>query len=166
MAWGLSQGLIAAPSMNQLIAATLFLTTTIAGCALYGAEESGSDFPPPNSSWELVEIAGEDTRLIPDAGQLAGRAPDLRFGDTDPSGTRYEVSGYLGCNAFSATLRFTGTTLDIEELFHTEIACQPYPAGVENAYLEGLHATDRYSISGQTLTFHYAGGTLTFRRIP
>ncbi|MEZ4703366.1 MAG: META domain-containing protein [Rhodothermales bacterium] len=134
----------------------------LASCSIYGDAQT-SDRLAPDTSWELILLDVEGTRIVPERDRLGQRMPDMHFAPSDAGAQTLAVHGFLGCNLFSGTARIDGESVQFTELTQTEIACQPYPAQVEGRYSEALQHIDAYSIVDETLTLRYDRGVLTFR---
>ncbi len=108
--------------------------------------------PPPKpfagTQWEALLQA-----------PFAGEKPWVRFGDG-------RLEGFGGCNRFAG--RYVEDTLGAKAIAIGRIesgrhACDASARQLEEVWLDVLHATSSYSITGDVLTMSGSGGTLRFR---
>jgi len=71
---------------------------------------------------------------------LAGTVPDVRFGDDG------SMSGFTGCNRFTATYTTDGSSLDVGPIASTKMACLPPASVIESDYLNALAGVTGWSI--------------------
>jgi heat shock protein HslJ len=132
---------------------------------------SGTPTPPSltptanltQSTWTLTRLIvdGREQPLVP------GHAPTVHF---DPfNGQYYGIHGTGGCNDYGGTYTLAGTTLHVDSLSYTQMACY-YAGGVqvdpqESAYFQALLRVERYHLDGNALTLTSADASvqLTFR---
>ena len=99
-----------------------------------------------NTSWELESLNGNAV--------LLGTAITLEFsGD--------QISGSAGCNHYGGSYRAGADSLNVSDLFWTEMGCLE-PEGIleqEQAYLTTLSAAARYQISDGKLEIRDETGT-------
>ena len=92
------------------------------------------------------------------------------FGDSVMAGTELtanfdakgNLSGFGGCNEYSADVRATPPKISIGPVASTRKSCGT-PAGVmdqETAYLAALGTAATYQVQGSTLEFRTAGGAI------
>jgi len=100
-------------------------------------------------TWTLVELEGRHPPI-----GAGGKSATIEFATGE---TR--AAGFTGCNRFTTgytvapgMLRFEGTAM-------TRMAC-PDGMELEQFYTKALEATERYEVSGDTLTFLGASGPL------
>jgi heat shock protein HslJ len=108
------------------------------------------------TSWRLTEYVTPD--------RTAYTVPaSVTPGATFAAGS---ISGYTGCNRYTASYTIDGSTIDIGEIATTSMACVDPLAGVEAAYLEALGLVNTFVVSGDKLTMTGTGDTpsLTFVR--
>ena len=97
--------------------------------------------------------------------ELNGK-PALTTGGPDRAHLRFVrdsalVSGATGCNRFSGSFTQDGTALHFPPLATTMMACMDDKvAAQEHALLAALGATERYTMSGDTLTLVGPSGNL------
>lgn len=84
------------------------------------------------TSWTLAEMGG--------TADFARLVPTLHFGSDGM------VSGFAGCNKFSAPYTATGGDLSLGSLVTTKMACEPPASEVEAEYLEWLAVVSSWSI--------------------
>jgi putative lipoprotein len=102
-----------------------------------------------NTYWKLTTIGTEPYRH-----QSAEREPHIRFNGEDAT-----VSGRTGCNTFSGGYEMAGNDLKLGNLAVTQRACIE-GMETERIYLDALGATDRFEITGDTLTLFAADKAL------
>jgi heat shock protein HslJ len=74
------------------------------------------------------------------------------------------VSGSGGCNSYNGQYEVEGSTIKIQNIIMTEMACaEQAVTQQEGAYLKALGQATAYTLDGQTLRVDYAGGALVFR---
>jgi heat shock protein HslJ len=72
------------------------------------------------------------------------------------------VSGSAGCNDYNASTTTTPPKISFGPIASTRMACSQ-PAGVmeqESAYLAALQSAATYKLTGSTLEFRTAGGSI------
>lgn len=130
----------------------LMLTAACGGPILAG----GGDLDAIEADWVLVEGHGPDG----DIPILEGHGISLSIaGDGTWGGT-------AACNAYGAAVQVSGDTLEIEELFQTEMACEGEGVmDAEQRYLLTFALIDGFSVEGDRLTLHGEDGAeLAFER--
>lgn len=78
-----------------------------------------------------------------------------------------EVSGYAGCNSYHAIYEISGSSLVVNDLISTLMAClDDAVSRQEGEFLKALGSVDGYSLDGDLLVLTYDGGQgrLTFNR--
>ena len=116
--------------------------------------------PLEGTAWLLTAVPGEDDALA--------RLP------TDKRPILYFDFGELlfdtGCNDPNAAYVMDGASLTITIVRATTMDCFSRLGhngmAVERALADALGSIDSYTIDGNTLRLHYAGGDLVFRRLP
>lgn len=107
-------------------------------------------------SWQLVSYgpAAEPSKPI-------SSTPTLSFA-ADGS-----LGGAGGCNSFFGSYVLTGTTMTIDGLGRTEMACMPQELmAQEDRYLAALADVSAFVHTDNTLTLRYPEGELVFEHIP
>ena len=104
-----------------------------------------------NTYWKLTSIAEEPYQHVTD-----NREPHLKFLTNES-----QVSGFSGCNRFSASFDAKDGKLDVGNIAITQMACAQ-GMETERDFLQGLNAADRYRIQGDTLQLS-KGDTVTLR---
>lgn len=91
--------------------------------------------------WKLLEVSGQRV-VTPEGG------PEAHL-TLAPAESR--VAGHAGCNSFFGSFEAAGNRLDFSSLGSTMMAC---PEGMqsEQAFLQALNETTRYTIEGRILT--------------
>lgn len=105
----------------------------------------------PEGSWRATSVLQDNAVKT----LLAGSEITANFGETG-------VSGSGGCNEYDAGYRAKGSSITIELLGATEMACES-PAGVmeqEAAYLEALPRAAEFRIENGSLMLLTAKGTV------
>jgi heat shock protein HslJ len=76
------------------------------------------------------------------------------------------VSGFSGCNTYSAGSAVVADQLLLEPIGTTKIACEPGVQAVEQAYLAALGSVASWRVDGDRLVLSDGGGSpvLTFTR--
>jgi heat shock protein HslJ len=85
--------------------------------------------------------------------------------DTAVAGDSGTVSGFGGCNNYSAGYETEGRQLTIGPAVTTLMACPPEEESIEQAFFATLDTVERYQILGDQLRLFYDGGeqVITFR---
>ena len=91
----------------------------------------------------------------------------MRGDATAEFATDAELTGWTGCNSYSARYRVRDSELRLDDLTWTERGC---PSNAlfrqEQRMQDALAAVERFELSGQRLTLHGAGGqVLVFERV-
>ena len=116
----------------MLIVGMILLTACAGGNSAVGAELEGA-------TWVLVELNGETPR--------EGSRATLQFEGE-------QLSGNAGCNHYGGNYRTQGNTIQVDNLFATEMACLE-PEGIlkqEQAYLTALGMANRFEVNEGELT--------------
>ena len=105
-----------------------------------------------DNEWRLAELNGN-----PALTTEGRRRAYLRFARDSA-----RVSGSTGCNRFTGTFTRAGQTLRFgPTMATTRMACVELQINQqERAFLAALQATQRYEVTGDTLTLSGASGTL------
>ena len=124
----------------------------LATVAVLGACATTRDATPIlNTYWRLTHLG--ETQVLPDT---SSRQPHLRF-----YGAR--ASGSTGCNSIGGPYELNDDRLRFGLLIMTRMACVEEPRNQqEQQFTAALGATDRYEITGDSLTF-FAGTTARAR---
>jgi heat shock protein HslJ len=113
----------------------------LAACAPAMQQSSGGSIEA--RFWRLNEIRGQAVLPVEE-----GRELHITF-DTE----QHRVSGSAGCNRFSGPYTRAADRLTIGPLISTKMACADDRLNrQETDYMAALQATDRYMVSGDTLT--------------
>jgi heat shock protein HslJ len=99
---------------------------------------------PTSGEWRLE--AGSLTVPVPD-----GALPTLTIGNGS-------VSGFSGCNTFSAGSAIVADQLLLEQIATTDLACDAEAMAVEQAYLAALGEVGGYRLEGERLVLLDTGG--------
>jgi heat shock protein HslJ len=128
----------------------LLCAVALAGCAAAPHAGDKGRLTLTAAQWELVKWS---TQAAPPAGK---RPVTLRF-DQDANGSL--VSGYAGCNRFSApfVLRDAGE-LTLATPVATRMACAPEVMDFEARFLDKLESISSYKIIGNKLELTAADG--------
>lgn len=81
----------------------------------------------------------------------AGMVIDAAFADG-------KVSGFAGCNLYTASAAISGATLKIGQAASTMKACEPAVSAVETAYLANLAKAATFTATADSLTIFDGGG--------
>ncbi len=102
-------------------------------------------------------LVGTDWNLVTYNEQtpLAGFAPTIRF-------TESEINGSTGCNSYFGSYTLIGTSISIEGLGQTEMACEGLMEQ-ESIFLQMLQATESITLDSGILTINTAQGNLVFK---
>jgi copper homeostasis protein (lipoprotein) len=104
-----------------------------------------------NTYWKLLEVAGQAARVANNVAE-----PHLLLHPAEQ-----QADGSTGCNQFHGPYQQTGDSLHIGPLASTLSAClDPDMNGQEAAFLDALARTQRYHVSGDTLTVSGESGLL------
>lgn len=131
--------------------ASLTLTSDDTVIVLIDEEVVVPDASLTGTTWQLDSIiAGDAVSSVP-----AGVESTLQLTDSG------ELQALLGCNRGRGSYTMAGTTLGIEPLATTKMACQPPASDVEAAVLDVLQGDVSYSVEGESLvlTAQQAGGS-------
>ena len=124
--------------------------------------DSGSGeeiFQPTAAPEEPVNLPLEGTPWYL-SGVAEGTSISLAFsGDS--------ISGFSGCNNYSATYRSTraggsSNKISVDSISSGQAMCDEAIMNQEQAFFANLQTTSGYTISGNTLTLDTGGGSLTF----
>ncbi|HEX2205177.1 MAG TPA: META domain-containing protein [Longimicrobium sp.] len=119
-----------------------------------GMGPQGAQVPLEETTWGLEEIASEPVRQ-----DIRWERPTLRLVAAEG-----RAQGTTGCNSFGGGYQRIGDRLVFGELVTTRRFCEGVME-TEQAYLQLLDATDRYSIDDGRLTL-YAGDRVLARFRP
>ncbi|MCY4368667.1 MAG: META domain-containing protein [bacterium] len=117
----------------------------------------GSDQTPlADTEWRLVALGDA---AVP-AG-MAGSDAGAEFA------TATDMTGWTGCNAYSASYRARGSELRLGDLEWTEAGCPSQALFRQEQRMQDSPATvERFEVSGDRLTLHSEGGqVLVFERV-
>ena len=112
--------------------------------------------PLADTEWRLVALG--------DAGAPAG----LARGDADIEfTTNNNMTGWTGCNTYTASYRVRGSELRLDDLGWTEAGCPSRTLFRQEQRMQDSLATlERFEVSGERLTLHSEGGqVLVFERV-
>ena len=112
--------------------------------------------PLANTDWRLVALGDADAP----AGVVGGD-PTAEFT------TATDMTGWTGCNAYSARYRVRGSDLRLDDLTWTEAGCPSQALfDQEQRMQDSLATVERFDVSGEQLTLHSEGGqVLVFERV-
>ncbi len=134
------------------------LVTAVLIVAACASSAGGREPVPPAvdllGEWELVGGSGRDAPVPVPAGTRA----TIAFDDGQAGGTSF-------CNSYSGAYTLSGSSLRLQDLFVTEMACTD--AGVmtaETAYWRALQAVDTAAVEDDALLLTGVGAELRFRR--
>ncbi|WP_339135173.1 MAG: META domain-containing protein [Candidatus Electrothrix sp. GW3-4] len=105
-----------------------------------------------NNRWYLTEIGGES--LEPES---VSKPPFLKV-----QGGEQLIQGFAGCNNFSGSWLFADNDFVFSRIASTRMAC-PVGMEVEDAFLQALDTTRRYTISGDILSLYDRQGRVLAR---
>lgn len=112
--------------------------------------------PLADTEWRLVALG--------DAGAPAG----VVGGDADIEfTTATNMTGWTGCNTYTASYRVRGSELRLDDLGWTEAGCLSRTLfRQEQRMQDSLATVGRFEVSGERLTLHSEGGqVLVFERV-
>jgi len=137
-------------SRRNLLTLIFLASIMLTACDILGAGQSN---PLEGSSWQLTSY--RKSGLIPDTLMTA----NFNGG---------EIRGTGGCNSYFGSYSINGTSLTINELGWTEMACLD-PAGVmeqEQVFMSLLSTADTFSYAGEILQIITDSGEyLIFERV-
>jgi heat shock protein HslJ len=135
------------------IAILVGLVALVAACS--AGPGTGGELQGPKWILRSYDLAGTLT-LVPD-----NQYADLQFDANS-------VSGFSGCNTFTARYRSGGRTLFISNPASTKMACPEEATNFETTFLQLLNASRFYSTRADTLTIFSAVGetSLVFDAAP
>ena len=137
----------------------LLLLTLTAACTPAPPSAGGRDSstPPPaaaagapleGTTWRLAEVGGR-----PVAGREDSTRPGMRLVHDGR-----KVQGSAGCNRMMGSYELSGTSLKFGPIMATKMACPAMET--EQAFMAALDSTNRYEISGSSLTLYGPDGAL------
>ena len=134
-----------------LVAGLLLLVS-----ALFAACADGDGNPLANTMWPLVALGDADAPA-----DVLGGEPTAKFT------TATDMTGWTGCNAYSARYRVRDSELRLDELTWTEAGCPSQALFQQEQRMQDLLATvEGFEGSGERLTLHSEGGqALVFERV-
>jgi heat shock protein HslJ len=116
---------------------------TAAACSASGGTGGTLD----GTAWTLKTYTVSGTATPVPAGMVV----DAKFADG-------KVSGFAGCNLYSASATISGSTLKIGTAATTMKACDPAITGVESAYLANLAKAATFTATADALTIFDSAG--------
>jgi heat shock protein HslJ len=135
---------VCSPTLGKIWRILLFVAiATIVSLAACGGSGANA---LRDTAWELTSLAGSE--LLP------GTRITIEFAAD-------QVSGSAGCNTYGGSYKATGDSLNLVDLYATEMGCLE-PAGIleqELAYLGALRSVARYQIDGRRLEILDETGT-------
>ncbi|HEY1283809.1 MAG TPA: META domain-containing protein [Steroidobacteraceae bacterium] len=138
--------------MNRMRVATIGAAClAVVGCSLVRPDSPKVDL---RGAWVAEDIDG--------AGVTDNAQSTLEFMPGD------RVAGRGGCNRYSGSVKLSGGSLLMSELFSTKMACAPALMDQETRYLAALQAVRSYRMEGTKLVLVDATGKprLRFSRQP
>jgi heat shock protein HslJ len=125
--------------MRYLLSLSVIVLFSCSAMKKQSKSESGSSNPLKGTAWTLSRI--------PDFEPEATRKPiSITFADTTN-----RVHGNAGCNGYGANYTVKGSTIKLERILSTKMACMP-GMQTENKVMNVLTNTDHYTVSGDKLT--------------
>jgi heat shock protein HslJ len=123
----------------------------LSGAMLSACATTRDATPLLNTYWRLTHLGG-----IPALPDTSSRQPHFRL-----DGSR--VTGATGCNTIGGTYELSGDRLRFGPLMMTRMACVEAARNQqEQQFTAALEATDRYEITGDSLTL-FAGAAARAR---
>jgi heat shock protein HslJ len=126
---------------NRLPVVGLALTALVVSAA---AAQSVMTTPPTGITWQLQGVTAQGKLQVLPA--VLNR-PTLSF-------TGRSASGFAWCNTLQATYASRANILRFGPTATTKKACKPIVNTLEKQYLDLLAGTNRYVVSGTTLTLY------------
>lgn len=120
------------------------LPLVLLAAALPAAAQSSLTTPPTNVTWQLQSVTVQG-KLQPLPAVLT--RPDLTF-------LGRSAAGFAWCNTVRANYASRANILRFGPPVSTRKACKPVVNALEQQYLRLLAGTNRYAISGATLTLY------------
>ena len=117
-----------------------------------GSEEN----PLAASEWRLVSL-----------GDVAAPAEAVGGDATAGFTTATDMTGWTGCNSYTASYRVRRSELRLDDLGWTEAGCPSRALfRQEQRMQDSLATVERFEVSGERLTLHSEGGqVLVFERV-
>jgi putative lipoprotein len=138
------------PLMNRMMLATMgTVWLAVAGCSLVRPDSAESPKVDLKGTWLAEDIDGAGVR--DDAQSTLEFMPDGR------------VAGRGGCNRYGGSVKVSGASLLMSELFATKMACAPALMDQETRYMAALQAVRSYRMEGSTLVLVDATGKVRLR---
>lgn len=130
------------------------LAVNLLGVVLIACSAAGGQSPAPSP----LDIQGMEWRAV----SVAGRAPVAPHIPTIKlDGAR--AGGNAGCNTYGADVAITGTTITVNQLMQTEMACaDPNAMAIEGTFVTTLAAATTVEIRDGKLVIGGPGGELVF----
>jgi heat shock protein HslJ len=136
------------------VAAVPLATVVLAACADRSGGSPAEPALPLLGEWELLDGSSGDTTVPrPD-----GTGATLTFADG-------RVSGASFCNHYGGTYVLSGSSLALDGLGGTEMACAPEVMTAESVYLRALGAVDTAAVEDGDLVLTGEGAALRFGRV-
>ncbi|MCI5149315.1 MAG: META domain-containing protein [Candidatus Electrothrix sp. MAN1_4] len=105
-----------------------------------------------NNRWYLKEVDGEEI-----APESVTKLPFLKV-----QGSEQRIQGFAGCNDFTGSWLFAYNSFRFNRIATTRMAC-PVGMEVEDAFLQALDNTRRYTIKDDVLSLHDQRGRVLAR---
>ncbi len=145
-------------TMNKTLLVTLIaLVLLAAACGDDDTEPTQTTDGDPfgDTTWVLTdsEVDGSPLTLLDENPITIARTDD-------------GIGGTAACNSYGGGATIDGSSIDITELFQTEMACEPEVMDLETAYTSALGRVDTIAVDAETLTLTGEGVSLTFAARP
>ena len=101
--------------------------------------DTGAGNPLAGTTWTMSHIPGFEL-------ENTHKPVTLSFADTTD-----RMGGNTGCNGFGGHYKVSGTTLKMEKIISTKMACMP-GMQTENKVMNAMMTADHYAITGDKLT--------------
>jgi heat shock protein HslJ len=133
--------------VRRLLLGLTIATLGIATAACSAGSSGGSGGTLDGTAWTLKTYAVNGAATPVPAGMVI----DAKFAGA-------KVSGFAGCNVYTASAAVSGATVKIGPAAVTQMACAPAINAVETAYLANLAQAATFTATADTLTLFDGAG--------
>lgn len=136
--------------MRRMTMATMgAVWLAVAGCSLVRPDSAETPKVDLRGTWLAEDIDG--------AGVIDDAQSTLEF---TPEG---RIAGRGGCNRYGGSVKVSGASLLIDQVFSTKMACAPALMDQETRYLAALQAVRSFRMDGSKLVLVDATGAARLR---
>jgi putative lipoprotein len=121
----------------------------VAGCSLVRPDSAATPKVDLTGAWLAEDIDG--------AGVIDNAQSTLELGTDD------RVAGRGGCNRYGGSVKVSGASMLMSELFSTKMACAPALMDQETRFMAALQAVRTFRMDGEKLVLVDATGKARLR---